>query len=148
MDEIERLSQELVKLEYEVKILNILKTLVPSFSQMVRLFYNKVLADPLLSPYFSNVNIEGLRSRQEMFLTMLVSSSSFNAPSFDIRNIHYSSHITSKAFDVLMQYFRATLDDMGVNPEVATFFVDRLLKFKPEVCRGGIEEVFFYEKRR
>jgi len=88
-------------------------------NEAVALFYEKVLADPTLRQFFAHSNMNGLQSKQMMFLTMLLSGSQgFGKP--DIHAAHAGSRVqglTDAHFDAFLGHFRATLVQIGVQVE-------------------------------
>jgi hemoglobin len=82
-------------------------------------FYERVLADPLLRPYFEGFDMEGLRERQSMFVSMLLGGRVV----YTGRNIH-DAHmkprkmgITEVHFSAFLRHFRAALEEVGVERE-------------------------------
>ena len=73
--------------------------------ETVTLFYGKVLADPRLRPFFESVNMDGLRARQSMFLTMLLGGARTYGGR-EIREVHAGARalgLNDSHFDLLME---------------------------------------------
>ena len=88
-------------------------------------FYEKVLDDQDLRHFFGNVDIANLRSRQVMFVSMLLGGRVYTGK--DIRDAHarLRDHGLNEAhFDLFLKHFRAALEEVGVEPEN----VDRVMK--------------------
>jgi len=85
----------------------------------VRSFYERVLQDTALRPFFDGVEMEHLHARQSMFLSMLLGGRTVYTGR-DIRDAHAGSRIkglTDTHFDLLMAHFREALVEVGVQPD-------------------------------
>ncbi len=83
-------------------------------------FYSKVLEDDSLSPFFSGTDMDHLRSRQIMFVSMLLGAAEYRGK--DIRSAHEmarSQGLSDAHFDAFLKHFRSALEDVGVKPENA-----------------------------
>jgi truncated hemoglobin YjbI len=91
------------------------------------LFYNKVLQDQNLRQFFEGVDMTHLRSRQAMFISMLLGGRVYTG-----KNIHgahalaRNQGLNSTHFDVFLAHFRAALEEVGVKPENAEEVMKRL----------------------
>jgi len=88
----------------------------------VDIFYQKVLADPLLEGFFSDVDMERQIRKQRAFLTVAFGG----APRYDGRNLRSAhAHLVERGlndshFDAVVRHLRSTLEQLGVaEPEVA-----------------------------
>ena len=91
------------------------------------LFYNKVLEDDNLRHFFERVDTAHLRSRQIMFLSMLLGGRVYTSK--DIHDAHARSRdhgLSDAHFDLFLEYFRAALNQVGVNSENAEKVMKRL----------------------
>ena len=91
------------------------------------LFYDKVLQDDDLRHFFEEVDMPHLRSRQAMFISMLLGGRVYTG-----KNIH-DAHARSRDdglndahFDLFLEHFRAALEEVGVKPENAEKVRQRL----------------------
>ena len=89
-------------------------------------FYDKVLEDENLRPFFTRTDLAHLRSRQSMFISMLLGGRVV----YTGREIH-DAHVRARNrglndthFDAFLKHFRAALDEVGVQPEKA----DKVMK--------------------
>ena len=92
-----------------------------------KLFYDKVLQDENLRDFFERVDMAHLRSRQSMFVSMLLAGSVYTGK--NIRDAHAQSRdhgLTDAHFDLFLKHFRASLEEVGVKPENAEIVVKRL----------------------
>ena len=85
----------------------------------VESFYAKVLADESLCPFFNGTQMEGLRAKQSMFLSMLLGGKIVYTGK-DIGDAH--AHpcrmgMTGAHFDSFLNHFRTALEEVGVRAE-------------------------------
>lgn len=79
-------------------------------------FYEKVLTDARLSPFFDGLNVDRIKARQKDFLAM-----AFGGPNrYEGRNLH-DAHgrarqqgLDEEGYDAFMSHFRDTLEELGV----------------------------------
>ena len=91
------------------------------------LFYKKVLADADLRHFFERADMAHLRSRQVMFVSMLLGGRVYTGK--DIHAAHASSRdsgLSPAHFDLFLKHFRAALEQAGVKPENAEKVMKRL----------------------
>ena len=85
-------------------------------NNLVQVFYDKALADERLSPFFGQTDMETLRARQAMFLTMLLGGSrTFSGT--DLAAAHANARqkgMNDETFDVLLVHFRESLMEIKV----------------------------------
>lgn len=84
-------------------------------------FYRKVFADETLSPFFETSDIEQLRARQSMFISMLLGGRVV----YTGKDIH-AAHVRPREqglndthFDAFLKHFRSALEEVGVKTEKA-----------------------------
>jgi hemoglobin len=82
----------------------------------VELFYRKVLADPLTSPFFSKLDVAAQTAKQVAFMTW-----AFGGPSRhkgrDLRTAHADlvrQGLSDRHFDAVAGHLAATLEELGV----------------------------------
>ena len=101
----------------------------------IRIFYERVLADPSLREFFAATNMDGLRAKQVMFLSMLLSGEKgMGRP--DIDAAHGPSRhagLTDAHFDAFVGHFRATLETIGVQPDIIDKIMQELETTRSEV---------------
>ena len=87
-----------------------------TINKLVQIFYDRVLADPQLSPYFPHTDMATLRARQTMFISMLVGGSrSFSGR--DLTTAHAGARaqgLNDAHFDALLEHFGQSLQQLGV----------------------------------
>ena len=87
-----------------------------TINKLVQIFYDRVLADPRLSPFFQQTDMAALRAQQAMFISMLLGGSrSFNGR--DLTTAHTVARaqgLNDAHFDALLEHFRESLPQVGV----------------------------------
>lgn len=88
----------------------------PAVSAAAELFYRKVLADPKLSGFFDDVDMEGQVAKQAAFLTMALGGPN-NYTGRDLRTAHAPFGLTDEHVDLVIGHLAATLTELGVAPD-------------------------------
>ncbi len=82
----------------------------------VAVFYNRVLADDALAPWFEGVDVSRLKAHQRAFL-----SAALGGPEVfggrDLETAHAGMDITPEAFDAVVQHLATALHDLGLADE-------------------------------
>ena len=85
----------------------------PAMDAAVDIFYRKVLADPRISNFFDDVDMDRQRAKQKAFLSF-----AFGGPNAysgkDMRAAHARMNLTEAHFDAVMEHLGATLTELGV----------------------------------
>ena len=79
-------------------------------------FYEKVLSDASLRPFFKSVGMDHLRARQSMFVSMLLGGTVVYTGK-DIRAAHDQPRrmgMNESHFETFLHHFRAALEEVGV----------------------------------
>jgi len=100
-------------------------------------FYDKVLQDDSLRQFFERVDMAQLRSRQTMFISMLLGGRVYTGK--DIHDAHARSRdhgLTDAHFDLFLKHFRTALEEVGVKPENAETVMKRLESKRGTVLEG------------
>ncbi len=80
-------------------------------------FYVRVLADPTLTHYFDGADVDRVKQHQVALLTTVSGGpDAYSGRSMELS--HRRLGITEDAFDTVVGHLGATLDDLGVEPEV------------------------------
>ncbi|HXX02363.1 MAG TPA: group 1 truncated hemoglobin [Candidatus Acidoferrales bacterium] len=90
-------------------------------------FYEKVLQDERLRGFFAQADMAHLRSRQVMFVSMLLGGRVYTGK--DIRDAHALARnqgMTHEHFDLFLKHFRDALEEVGVEPENAAKVIQPL----------------------
>ena len=83
-------------------------------------FYERVLQDDNLRAFFGQADMTHLRSRQVMFVSMLLGGRVYTGK--DIRDAHAMVRdlgLNEAHFDLFLKHFRTALEEVGVEPENA-----------------------------
>lgn len=108
----------------------------PVVKTAVTLFYNRVLEDPALAPWFDGVDLSRLRSHQRAFL-----SAALGGPeAFTGRSLaaaHSGRAITDEAFDAVVHHLGVALRDLGIDHAVIAAIAERLETLRPEIVARG-----------
>jgi hemoglobin len=89
-------------------------------------FYRRVLEDRSLRHFFDSTDMDHLRARQSMFVSMLLGGRVVYTGK-EIGAAHAGARtegLTDQHFDAFLNHFRAALDEVGVKPEK----VDEVMK--------------------
>ncbi len=84
-------------------------------------FYERVLADDSLRRFFESADMEHLRSRQSMFISMLLGGRIVYTGK-DIAAAHARARelgLNDTHFDTFLKHFRAALEEVGVKADKA-----------------------------
>ena len=83
-------------------------------------FYERVLEDESLRPFFEGTDMAHLRSRQVMFISMLLGGRVYTGKEIHAAHAAVREHgLNAAQFDLFLQHFRAALEEVGVKPESA-----------------------------
>lgn len=99
---------------------------------VVALFYEKVLADRELSPFFRGVQMSRQHQQQVAFFTQLLGG----PPVYqgrDMRSAHKGLGLTARHFGLVAGHLVATLKEAGVAQEGIDEVVARVAPLQPEV---------------
>jgi hemoglobin len=102
----------------------------------VAVFYQRVLADPVLAPWFVGVDMDRLRAHQHAFLTAALGGPNVFAGR-DLAEAHRGLHVSTAAFDRLTEHLTAVLRDLGVAPDAVAEVGARLEALRPLVVDEG-----------
>ena len=106
-----------------------------AISQLVRVFYDKVQADERLNRFFGQTDMENMRARQAMFLTMLLGGSrTFSGR--DLATAHAGARqkgLDDESFDALLKLFHESLQETGVAPDYTSEIMQLLENTRDQV---------------
>jgi hemoglobin len=99
---------------------------------VVDAFYERVLGDPDLAPYFADVDMATLRRHQfEMIASATGGPVTYTGR--DMAAAHAGKNITSADFDKVVGHLVATLQSLGVDDDSIGQVGAVLLPLKPEI---------------
>jgi hemoglobin len=96
-----------------------------TISAATELFYKKVSEDEELRHFFKRVDMAHLRSRQIMFVSMILGGRVYTGK--DLHEVHARSRdhgLNEAHFELFLKHFQASLVEVGVKPENA----DKVIK--------------------
>lgn len=79
----------------------------------VDIFYEKVLADPILKPFFESVEMDGQSRKQKAFFTTIFKGDTAGADAY-MRKAHTGMDISDEAFGAVAGHLNATLEQLNV----------------------------------
>lgn len=82
----------------------------------VDLFYDRVIADPILTPFFESVDMSSQRAKQKAFLAMAFGGPA-NYAGTDLRAAHaplVERGLTDRHFDAVAGHLQDTLQELNV----------------------------------
>ncbi|GBF90610.1 hypothetical protein Rsub_03182 [Raphidocelis subcapitata] len=95
-----------------------------SLKKVVDVFYEKVMADPVLSPFFHEVDVPKLKSHQVQFMAMAFGGKELvleEHPNLNLRRIHYKlirdRGLTERHWEVFFERFKDALRELPEIPE-------------------------------
>ena len=90
-------------------------------------FYARVLEDDSLRHFFTKTDMAHLRSRQVMFIAMLLGGGVYTGKNIhDAHAVARDDGLNDGHFDSFLKHFRAALEEVGVRPENAEKIMEPL----------------------
>jgi len=103
---------------------------------VVERFYQLVLADPELRPYFDGYDVEEIKQHQRAFMTLVTGGPQAEYRGRRIRDAHKGVRVTSAHFDRAAEHLITALGGEGVDPVHRSAIIVRVAAFKPDVVAG------------
>jgi hemoglobin len=98
-------------------------------SRVVSSFYDRVLDSPLVSPYFTGIDMRRQIDHQTKFIASLMGGPASYTREH-LERVHARLAITDEAFDELTQLLRETLEDFDFLEEDTRAVVDAMMTRK------------------
>jgi hemoglobin len=99
---------------------------------LVDRFYARVVADPILAPFFRNTSMDTLVRMQRELM-----GAAFGGPhrygGLDLAWVHHGRGITTEHFNQFFQYLISTLEELGVVPDDVSDVVHRISVYKNQI---------------
>ncbi len=115
----------------------------PAVAQVVDRFYERVLGDEQLAPYFASVEMPRLKGHQVMLLTQVLGGPTAYEGR-DLGSAHKGLGITDDHFGLVAAHLVDTLREAGVDDEIVGRVVgvlggvkDQIVTVSDEVVRGA-----------
>lgn len=99
---------------------------------IVEELYRRVLADPLLAPFFQDVDMERLKRKQVIFLTSVFDGPG-DASGADLAAAHHGRGIEREHFSAFVQHLAEVLEQHGVEPHDVEDVLARLATYVPTI---------------
>ncbi|WP_345801500.1 group 1 truncated hemoglobin [Microbacterium sp. AZCO] len=103
-----------------------------SVKAAVSVFYDRVLADPSVSPWFDGIDIMRLKSHQRAFLAAALGGPELFSGR-DLASAHAGRDITDEGFDTIVEHLTTSLHDLGVADDVVTAVRERVEPLREDV---------------
>ncbi|MBP1986164.1 group I truncated hemoglobin [Halolamina salifodinae] len=95
-------------------------------------FYDRVLDDPLLEPYFAETDMEALFAHQVQFVSA-VAGGPVDYDGADMQAAHEGMGITEEAFGQVAEYLHAALVENGVGEATADSIIGEVAALEDDV---------------
>ncbi len=110
-----------------------------TIDKLIGAFYRRVLADPLLAPFFQNTSIEKLEQMQKAFFAIAL-----GGPDPDIEVSIYEAHrgrgIRREHLTRFTEHLMTTLQEVGVEEENAQRVYQRISLYADDVLGEAAED--------
>ena len=108
----------------------------------VTIFYDRVVADPAVAPWFDGVDLPQLRQHQRDFLTIVLGGPSHVGTTERYRGrgiavAHAGRAIDDDAFTRVRDHLIATLRELGAPPARLTEVCERVDRYRDQVVQSG-----------
>ena len=103
-----------------------------SVKAAVSVFYDRVLADPTVAPWFEGIDITRLKSHQWAFLAAALGGPELFSGR-DLADAHAGRAITDEGFDTIVEHLTTSLHDLGVTDDVVVAVRERIEPLRPDV---------------
>lgn len=109
---------------------------VPGVTRLIDRFYENVLKDPTMRPYFQNVEMRKLRRMQfEFFSAALGGPTAYSGPS--MHYAHQGRHITREHFQTFVEHLFTTLQECDLSDEDRYAIIARINTYADDVFEGS-----------
>jgi hemoglobin len=99
---------------------------------VVDLFYDKVLGDPALRPYFTEVDLDRLKQHQRRFIGQALGATRpYSGRS--MRKAHEHLAVTDDAFGRVVTHLAGALTEAGVDQDTVNTIAQTLLPLKQDI---------------
>ena len=95
-------------------------------------FYDRVLADPELKPFFKNASIGKLRRMQHEFFSAALDGP-ITYSGRPLSHVHHGRGITKHHFALYVGHLIDTLQDQGINDQDAQEIIGRINTYANEI---------------
>ncbi|MEV0096332.1 group 1 truncated hemoglobin [Streptomyces sp. NPDC050738] len=107
----------------------------PAVAAVVDLFYERVLADPELSPYFTGADLGALKAHQRAFVGQALGATD-PYPGRAMREAHGPLSIRGEDFDRVVGHLASALTEAGVDEATIGTIAGALAPLKADIVTG------------
>lgn len=103
-----------------------------AIAEIVDTFYQSVLADPTLAPYFDGIDVQRVKAHQYAFITAAADGPAY----YTGRSLHQSHSglgVTPEHFDRFIDHLTASLEGRGINQQEIAYVVGRIARHRDEI---------------
>ena len=104
----------------------------PTIDKLIVAFYQRVLADPLLAPFFEHSSVEKLQTMQKAFFSIALGGPEPDTK-IDLVRAHHGRGIESRHLSKFTEHLMATLDEIGVDEQAARRVYDRIATYSNDI---------------
>jgi hemoglobin len=105
-------------------------------SAVVSNFYEKVVADPQLADFFTNVDMPRLKRHQVLLISYVLGGPA-KYDGRELRDAHAGLPITSEHFKLVVTHLVASLEEAGVPEEIIGRLGDALAGTEQDIVKAG-----------
>lgn len=104
----------------------------------VDIFYEKCVADPRISQFFSHIDLNSQGGKMKVFLACALGAP-IHYTGRSMREAHWYMHLTEEHFNAVMEHLTGTLKEMGVQPELIREVSNIAMRTKGDIVHDGTE---------
>ena len=103
-----------------------------AISDLIHEFYDRVLADPELKPFFKNASVGKLRRMQREFFSAALDGP-ITYSGRPLSHVHHGRGITKHHFALYVGHLIDTLKDKGINDQDVQEIIGRISTYADEI---------------
>ena len=103
-----------------------------AIAELIHDFYDRVLADPELKPFFKHTSIDKLRRMQREFFSAVLDGP-INYTGRPLSHVHHGRGITKHHFALYVNHLLDTLRDCGINDHDVNEIIGRINTYADEI---------------
>jgi hemoglobin len=108
----------------------------PAVIAVVDQFYDRLMADPQLAPFFENADMRNLRRHQVQMISQVLGGP-VTYEGRDLRTAHAGLRIADSDFSRVTEYLVATLQSAQVDPEIIGRVGEALAATQADIVTAG-----------
>jgi hemoglobin len=101
-------------------------------AELIHDFYDRVLADPKLKPFFKHTSIDKLRRMQREFFSAALDGP-ITYSGRPLSHVHHGRGITKHHFALYVNHLLDTLQDCGINDQDVNAIIGRINTYVDEI---------------